>query len=416
MVCVNYKTFLLGTLLLVCLLSVMPIFTASTHAQESTLTSRATAPPTNTRRANSGPAVTATPFSIPARLCSDCTRIRLRATPGTAGEVLDYLDSRVQFAILGRTADSEWVEIRITPGNTVGWVSAQYVRMPDLLPIDSALLNSLPVLGAAVEASPTSTSSVGIPSWLSGITFRSRQIFAQGQRLGNRANVFSKVGDSITISPYFLTPIGNGQYELGAYGSLSRVIAFFSQTDARAGNSFANPSLAAGGGWSAFDLLRPESANKAICEFDSPLVCEYKHVKPSIALIMVGTNDSGSGSADQFAGNLRQIVQISMDMGVIPVLSTIPPRHVDADQTARVEAFNRVIRLIAQQNDVPLWDYWALMEAAPNYGMSADALHPSVPPDGAAARFSTENLQYGYTIRNLSALQVLDVLWRLVLS
>ena len=55
------------------------------------------------------------------------------------------------------------------------------------------------------------------------------------------------------------------------------------------------------------------------------------------------------------------------------------------------------------------------MENAPNEGMSKDGLHPSFPPDSGAARFTAENLQYGYTIRNLSALQVLDVLWHTVL-
>jgi hypothetical protein len=38
-----------------------------------------------------------------------------------------------------------------------------------------------------------------------------------------------------------------------------------------------------------------------------------------------------------------------------------------------------------------------------------------VPPDGATARFTPENLQYGYTVRNLNALQVLDALLRTVM-
>ena len=57
-----------------------------------------------------------------------------------------------------------------------------------------------------------------------------------------------------------------------------------------------------------------------------------------------------------------------------------------------------------------------MMETIPNQGLSSDGLHPSLPPDGAPGRFSTDNLQYGYTVRNLTALQTLDVIWRLVLS
>ena len=404
-----------GHIIIVFVLCAAILGAGSVRAQV-TPTGAATAPPTNTRRPTRTLAPTPTPVAIPARLCSDCTRVRLRATPGTAGEVVAFLDSSVDLLILGRSSDGTWLYVRVRDGNVVGWISAQFVRLPTNQALDDAFLASLPVLGVAVDASPTPTSSLGIPAWLSGVTLHSREIFIKGQSLGNRANVFSKVGDSITVSPNFLTPIGLGQYDLGAYGSLAGVVAYFSQANARTANSFANESLAAGGGWSSYELLLPERANKAVCVNDAPLVCEYRVVKPALALIMVGTNDSGSGSPDQFAGNLRQIVQTSIDMGVIPVLSTIPPKRIDDDQTARVNAFNKVIRAIAQQYDVPLWDYWALMENASNEGMSKDGLHPSFPPDGSAARFTTDNLQYGYTIRNLSALQTLDVLWRLILS
>jgi hypothetical protein len=389
---------------------------------EAAWADRATIPPTNTpRRVNTLPP-TATPrrvatlAPIPARLCNDCSRVRLRATPGTMGEVLEFLDSATELLIMGRTADNTWVQVRVSA--TEGWVSTPLIRLSNGQPVGDDILSQLPVRGVAAEASPTPTlsaGSLGSLTWLSGVTAHSRQIFLQGQRLGNRANVFSRVGDSITASPYFLTPIGLGQYDLGAYGYLSGVIGYFSSANARAGNSFVNPPLAAGGGWSAFNLLDPNRSSKPDCGFDPPLVCEYKLVKPAVALILVGTNDSGSGSADQFAGNLRQIVQTSIDMGVIPVVSTIPPKRIDADQTARVEAFNRVIRAVAQQYDVPLWDYFAVMETAPNGGMSADGLHPSVPPDGATGRFSAANLQYGYTLRNLTALQTLNVIWRQVL-
>jgi hypothetical protein len=42
-------------------------------------------------------------------------------------------------------------------------------------------------------------------------------------------------------------------------------------------------------------------------------------------------------------------------------------------------------------------------------------VHPSSPPNGNAADFSAENLQYGYTVRNLGALHILDILWREVI-
>jgi hypothetical protein len=38
-----------------------------------------------------------------------------------------------------------------------------------------------------------------------------------------------------------------------------------------------------------------------------------------------------------------------------------------------------------------------------------------VPPDKATTAFTPENLKYGYTVRNLTALQALDAIWRLVI-
>jgi len=81
---------------------------------------------------------------------------------------------------------------------------------------------------------------------ISGISDHARQIYAQGRQMGNRANVFSKVGDSITVSPVFLGPIGSGYYNLHVYAGLQPVIDFYSAQPARGeANSFSNPSLAA---------------------------------------------------------------------------------------------------------------------------------------------------------------------------
>lgn len=371
--------------------------------------------PTNTPRGVT--VTTPTPVVIlplPARLCTDCQRVRLRSAPGTAGTIMLVLRPEARFLISARSDDSLWVQITLDDG-TVGWISADFVRQPDLKPFSTAVIDALPIGGVTVEASPSPTSSLNIPPFLSGITSRSRLLFLEGKKLGNRANVFVRIGDSITVSPNFLYDIGIGKVDLGAYGGLGGVINFYSSFDARNGNSFVMTPIAAGAGWTLNQLLQPGYSYPEACGQDTPLVCEYKLSKPAVALIMIGTNDSGSGSAEQFGVQLRTVVQTSIDMGVIPVLSTIPPKRIDDDQSRRVDTFNRVIRQTALQFEIPLWDYYYSMSQLPNGGMATDGLHPSVPPDGRVYRFSVENLQYGYTLRNLQALQVLDTLWRLVL-
>jgi lysophospholipase L1-like esterase len=241
-------------------------------------------------------------------------------------------------------------------------------------------------------------------------------IYAKGQALGNRRTVFSKVGDSITVADVMYRPIGFGNYSLGGYGYLQRTIDFFSQTQARDNNSFNNSSLAAQNGWTTSTVLNPQYANQDACnEGESPLACEYRTTKPAVALIMFGSNDVAIVPSDEFAYNLRVIVEYSIARGVIPVLSTIPPRRGFEPQVA---FYNQLVTEIASAYGVSLWDYGAAMRTLPNDGLSGDGLHPSYPPEGFshAANFTGDYLQYGYVMRNLTALQALDVLRRRVLG
>jgi hypothetical protein len=112
---------------------------------------------------------------------------------------------------------------------------------------------------------------------------------------------------------------------------------------------------------------------------------------------------------------MRTITEISIKEGVIPVLSTIPPRWCYEDRTT---FYNQLIRDVASQFGVPVWDYNAVMNTLPNGGLDETGLHPSSPPGGFenGANFLPEYLIYGYVQRNLTALQVLNTLRREVLQ
>src|ERR1041385_5039506 len=122
----------------------------------------ATVPPTNTKRATQPPAtpriiiVTSTPLptkaAIPARLCGDCQRVRLRETPGSAGQVVEFLDPLVTLTVLARSDDSQWLQVSvIDPSNTdssagsvTGWVSVDFVRGQDGQPLDADVIATYP--------------------------------------------------------------------------------------------------------------------------------------------------------------------------------------------------------------------------------------------------------------------------------
>jgi hypothetical protein len=192
------------------------------------------------------------------------------------------------------------------------------------------------------------------------------------------------------------------------------VIDHFSIEQARTGNSFGNVSLAATVGWSAFAALTPANANPAFCSAgETPLACEYRLLRPAFAFILFGTNDSGFRSVDQFAADMRAIIEVSENAGVIPIISTVPVRP-GAEST--IAQYNQAIFALAAEYQLPVWDYAAAMAGLPNLGLTYDNVHPSSPPGGynTAADFSASNLRYGYVVRNLTALQMLDQIWRQV--
>lgn len=327
--------------------------------------------------------------------------LRLRSRPSLRGDVLANLPGLTPLIVTGRSNDAEWLEVQTEDGS-IGWVARSYLRL-------NVAVEALPVKGVTevIEAPPAN-------NIISGITSTSREIFIKGQSQGNRANVFSKVGDSITVGSFMLYPIGNGTYELGEYSNLQPVINYFSSVNAREGNSFNNNSLSADNGWTTRSVLEPSLANPAYCQpTETPLECEYRVVRPSVALIMLGTNDLAVVPLAEYRQRMEQIVTISIDMGVIPVLSTIPNR-LGFDVTP----FNNVVKETARKYDVPLWDYHFALQDAPNTGLGDDGVHPSFPSWDLAesATFTEEFMGYGYNIRNLTALQALDAVWRSVLN
>jgi hypothetical protein len=110
---------------------------------------------------------------------------------------------------------------------------------------------------------------------------------------------------------------------------------------------------------------------------------------------------------------MRQVIEASMELGVVPIVSTNPPLH-RAGTEGRVEAINQIITDLAHEYDIPLLDYHAALQGLPNDGLFRDGVHPSVAPSNFD--FTPDNLQYGYAVRNLTALQALDAVWRYLLQ
>ncbi len=220
---------------------------------------------------------------------------------------------------------------------------------------------------------------------------------------GSDPHSFIKVGDCMTDNPYFLRPIGEGDYALGEYEHLEAVIDHF-VTDEH--NAFSRISQATAGGFNAASTLDSLWANPEFCEpGETPLACEMRIMQPSVALIMFGTNDVFYLDSAQFDFSLRSIVTETIRRDALPVLSTFPHRPEFPEKSV---LYNQIVVQVALDYDIPLINLWRALETLPNQGIDPDdPTHLSAPPNGASCYFLGDNMQAGFTVRNLLTLETL---------
>ncbi len=378
--------------------------------------------------------------------------IVLRAGPGFVYPIRGGIPWGARVVLEGRNAAADWLLIHQsdTPARR-GWVPLTEmtldasVALADLRLLEGEIIGAEPpeeappaadaapaseVASAAVEPPPYSPSNAsydalvahlyGVPPVPAAVSYQTRQIYRQGQREGLRAGVFSKVGDCQTAHLGFLHPFGVGEYDLGPYAYLQSTLDYFSATSPREGvsNAFENASFAAVDSFNAAAVLDPTWANPAYCrQGESPLACEYRVVRPSVAIIMLGTMDVLLYGPETFEMYLRKVVNETTNRGIVPVLTTFPSSEARYwEQSLR---FNAVIVKVAQEKGTPVINLWLAARALPNYGLAGDHKHLSYKgerrlrthgPDDRWMAFTGDEEVWGQTLRNLLTLQTLDLL------
>lgn len=218
-------------------------------------------------------------------------------------------------------------------------------------------------------------------------------IYARGQLLGRNGQAFSKLGDSLIATPSFLTQFDTGNYDLGPYADLQPAIDFFAGSFERYGVAL-RPGLHA---WGVFD---PLWANKDWCQANEDLLaCEIRLNNPSVLLILLGTNDAGNPPG--FDYNMRKVIDYTIEKGIVPVIVTKADRFEGPDNVN-----NEILRQIAADYQVPLWDFDLVAGTLPNRGLADDQVHLSVFPENdynLPAAYQT-----GHGIHNLTGLMMLE--------
>lgn len=321
--------------------------------------------------------------------------------PADAGEAVDGGVSEP----IEDVGVTEMDDVPVTPGEDVP-VNPR-VDVP-VTPIDRPMTPT--DVGATADAGdpmpgpvPASISRA-LPAFDAETIARVRAIRALGLGRGNRANVFAKIGDSITEAGGFLQDIGDGYFNLAGYAWLMPAITYFNSVHFADGRtSFSRYSVCAMGGWLSSQPLDGDPS--------SPLRSELASTRPLYGIVMIGTNDLDRNTLAEYTTNLTRIVTIMEESGTVPIVSTIPDRSDQATPAARVPSFNDAVRALARARHIPLIDYWLPMHDLPARGISDDGIHPSIwrnMGDPQATDFRDVAMQYGYNMRNLTALLMLD--------
>lgn len=237
------------------------------------------------------------------------------------------------------------------------------------------------------------------------------EVYQRGLAAGRDARRFSKIGDCQNINTYFLAMFDGGTYRLGDdYADLQSTIDYFS-------GSWNRKSLAVKGGlnviavqntmWTA--AVETYTNQKSLCKKgETPLVCELRDNNPSFAIISM--EESWDGSLEMYDKYMRQIVDYVLSLDIVPILAT------RSELLTQDRQINDMVVKIAEDYDLPLWNFGAAAALLPNAGLmddGGDGFHLSRKESGSQAIFDDpEMMQLGFTWRNLTALQTLDAVSR----
>jgi hypothetical protein len=253
-----------------------------------------------------------------------------------------------------------------------------------------------------LETTSPSAPTLGPDGWkelpiIPNISQKVTQIYQRGQELGNNPNSFSKIGDCGSTPSWFLGDFDRGPryYNLGDHQNLNDVILAFQ-------GSFSRTSLAAKSGFNASSIFSTLWSDHKQCQKnETPLACEFRLNRPSIAIITLGANDVFH--PDEFEPQMRKIIEYSIEKGVIPVLAT-KPDNMEGDNS-----INATIARLAIEYDIPVWNYWRALQSLPDQGLQPDQVHITWGPNHFE---DPTNMTRGWPVRNLTALQTLDAIWQ----
>jgi hypothetical protein len=190
---------------------------------------------------------------------------------------------------------------------------------------------------------------------------RALQILVDGIARGNMPNAFSTIGDCQSMPPVFM-----GFYdEPGAYLLLEED-RYLEQSIRHFSGSFSRQSISVDNGFSVASVMSPMWTNLELCNStETPLECEFRLQNPAVVFVNLGTNWH-TGDDVKYEDYLREIVDFSIAHGVLPILST------KADNVEGDHSINEGVAMIADEYELPLWNFWRTAQVLPEQGLDTE--------------------------------------------
>jgi hypothetical protein len=225
------------------------------------------------------------------------------------------------------------------------------------------------------------------------LSAQAQEIYKRGIEAGRDPHAFSKVGDCQNVPSMFLSIFDyENYYTLGPeYRYLEPTIEWFA-------GSFSRESESVRRGFNAASVVSPLWADPESCEpGEDPLHCEVRLHNPSIAIVSLET--WWAGKPENYEKYVRQILEGLIEQDVLPILAT------KADNLEGDNSINRILVRLAQEYEIPLWNFWAVVQPLPNHGLMEDGFHLTFDVN----QFDDPDVMASaWPWRNLTALQVLD--------
>jgi hypothetical protein len=293
------------------------------------------------------------------------------------------------------------LNLEIQQTAVAGQVLTLSAANPTALPTQPAATAGIPVTPTATKVvvptltpgpSPTPENNFTAQGWgqwpiIPTPGKRAREIYQRGLLMGNDPTHFSVAGDCQSVPNVFLGIFDGDRYRLSdADAPLMDTITNFK-------TQFTRDGVAVKDGFGISSILNPMMSDTGTCQPDeTPLDCEFRVNKPTILFINMGTNWKNS-SAEAYEKYLRQVVDYSIEHGVLPILSA------KIDNVEGDHSINKVTAAVAHDYDLPYWNLWLAADGLPHHGLDGDR---------GDIYFSVD-AQY---LREISGLRVLDAVWR----